>query len=178
MIEKRNCSVPYFTQTDRAENRQIRVLTVQAVEIYSKKNILYSHKGEEVFSMKKVNDVIGKSANAVKKELMHANRKVVTIGTVLVSTLVMSIMPAFAAGEGLFENLGSAFGNLTTALTLLAPAVALAAYVAAKIWQMLVPEKQGRAEPREWARSALVSYALIVFASAIINFIGNIASGN
>lgn len=127
--------------------------------------------------MKKLKEVIGKIANAVNAELMRANRKVVSVGTILVSTLLMGITPAFAAGDGLFENLGSAFGNLTTALILLAPAVALAAYVAAKIWQMLVPEKQGRAEPREWARSALVSYALIVFASAIINFIGNLANG-
>lgn len=127
--------------------------------------------------MKKTNRVIGKSTTALKAELMHANRKVVSIGTVLVSTLVMSIVPAFAAGDGLFDNLGSAFNNLTTALVALAPAVVLAAYVAAKVWQMLIPEKQGRAEPREWARSALVSYALIVFASAIITFIGNLANG-
>ena len=42
--------------------------------------------------------------------------------------------------------------------------------------KIAVPEKQGRVEPKEWARSALFNYFLILAAGGILGFIAKAAS--
>lgn len=116
------------------------------------------------------------------------NHKAFTAGVAIMTFFMVNICPVFATGNGdgglydgvnggdtFFSSLGDAFNSAYLALVALAPIVAGLAFVIAKIWQILTPEKQGRAEPREWARNALFNYFLIVAAAGIIGFIGRMA---
>lgn len=78
------------------------------------------------------------------------------------------------ANGDFFGALNSAIDRAMGALVLLAPAVAGIAWVIAKLWQMIIPEQQGRAEPREWARNALVTYVAILLGTKIISWLGSI----
>lgn len=73
-----------------------------------------------------------------------------------------------------FGALNNAINNAMTALLFIAPAVAGIAWVIAKLWQMIIPEQQGRAEPREWARNALVTYVAILVGAKLISWLGSI----
>jgi len=77
-------------------------------------------------------------------------------------------------GGEFFTALGDAIDSAMAALLLLAPAVAGIAWVIAKLWQMIIPEQQGRTEPREWARNALVTYVAILLGAKIISWLGTI----
>lgn len=75
------------------------------------------------------------------------------------------------------DQLGNALTNLRIALIGIAPVVAGVAWVIAKLWQMIIPEQQGRVEPREWARNAIVTYVAILIGFTFITWIGNMFSG-
>ena len=130
------------------------------------------------------NNLLKKTAleNASKR----LNDSLVRIGVFTMTVFLVSLGPVFAVGGGdglwdggsgdnFFDSLGSSFNSMYLGLVALSPVVAGLAFVIAKVWQILTPEKQGRAEPREWARNALFNYFLIIAAVGIINFIGRIA---
>jgi len=121
---------------------------------------------------------MGKERNAktmLEKALIRRNRA--TFAAALLAFVFTYNMQFAAAAGGLFDQLGGTFDTLRISLIGMAPMVAGAAYVIAKIWQMATPEKQGRAEPREWARSALVNYVAILIAWGLVTFLKNTFSG-
>lgn len=142
--------------------------------------------GKGGFEMKQ-NKLFQKGERALKNAEKRLNNKAFTAGVILMTFFLVNISPVFATGNGnglyqgvgggdtFFDSLGNAFNSAYLALVALAPVVAGLAFVIAKIWQMLTPEKQGRAEPREWARNALFNYFLVVAAAGIIGFIGRLA---
>lgn len=101
-------------------------------------------------------------------------------------TLCVALMAAFAvslgaqfaaAGDNFLTDLGGYLDEIRGALVALAPAVAGLAWVIAKIWQIIIPEQQGRVEPREWARNAVVSYIAIVVGMRFIFWVGSFFGG-
>ena len=112
----------------------------------------------------------------LKKAMKRRNDKFLTTGIFLMTAFVVSVNSVFATGD-FFSDLGASFESIYLSLVALSPIVAGLAFVAAKIWQTLTPEKQGRAEPREWARNALFNYFLILAAGGILGFIAK-AAGN
>ena len=126
--------------------------------------------------MEKAKTAFNKTMWKMYSLCLHANRKVVAAGSAVLGLFIMNATPVLAS-VSLFDQIGSSFKNVYLALVALAPVVTGVAYVVAKIWQIIVPEKQGRAEPREWARNALVNYFLILAAGGILGFIAEVAGG-
>lgn len=110
----------------------------------------------------------------IKPEWMK--RTVSNVFTALVVAAVFGITPVLAA-DGLTGAITSALEKIYIAMIAITPALVIVVYVCAKIWQTAVPEKEGRREPRDWSRAALVNYAKILAAGGIITFIAEIASG-
>lgn len=126
--------------------------------------------------MSRAKSALNTAAVKLHMLLLNVNRKVVAIGSAFFGFFIFGAAPVLAAPT-LFEKLEGSFMKVYVALVALAPIVTGVAYVIAKIWQIAVPEKQGRAEPREWARNALVNYFFILAAGGIIGFIAEVASG-
>lgn len=118
-----------------------------------------------------------KKAGTVLEEAMNRrNDKMLIAGIFIMMVFIASAGSAFAAGD-FFADLGSSFNTIYLSLVAISPIVAGLAYVIAKLWQILTPEKQGRAEPREWARNVLFNYFLILAAGGLLGFIAK-AAGN
>ena len=112
----------------------------------------------------------------LSRQLQRINSKVTAAGIFVMMTFFAGSSNVLAAGD-FFEELGESFTTIYGALVALSPMVAGLAFVAAKVWQIVVPEKQGRAEPKEWARSALINYFLILAAGGILGFVAKAAAG-
>lgn len=103
--------------------------------------------------------------------------KIALAGKVLCMCLMVTF--AFTLGSQVvlaadfLDELGGYLDEIRIALVALAPMVAGLAWVIAKIWQIIIPEQQGRVEPREWARNAVVSYIAIVVGMRFITWIGS-----
>lgn len=95
-------------------------------------------------------------------------------GIFLMTVFVSSTASVFAAGD-FFSDLGSSFESVYLALVALSPVVGLTAFVAAKLWQMAMPDKQSRMEPKDWARSVLYNYFCILAAGGFFGFIAKVA---
>ena len=94
----------------------------------------------------------------------------------LVVAAVYGILPVYGATD-MAQVIIGAMEKVYIAMLAVTPAIVIVVYVAAKIWQIVVPEKEGRREPRDWARSAFVNYVKILLAGTIITFIAEIATG-
>ena len=96
--------------------------------------------------------------------------RTVTILGILMLGLVLTACFAFA-GSDFTKDFGIKLDNFTKAIIALAVPVAGAAWVIAKLWQLVIPEKQGRMEPKEWARSVLVTLVAIAIGGKVIQWI-------
>lgn len=123
----------------------------------------------------KRNTLFHKAGTELARQMKKANSKITAAGIFFMMTFVIGSTNALAVGD-FFEELGSSFTTIYGSLVAFSPMVAGLAYVAAKIWQIVIPEKQGRVEPKEWARSALFNYFLILAAGGILGFIAKAAS--
>lgn len=119
---------------------------------------------------------IKKAGTGLEAAMKRRNDRFLTAGIFLMTVFAVNAASVFAAGGDFFTDLGSSFQSIYLSLVAISPIVAGLAFVIAKIWQILTPEKQGRAEPREWARNALFNYFLILAAGGILGFIAKAAS--
>ena len=118
---------------------------------------------------------ITKAGTGIEAAMKRKNDRMIIVG-VFVFAVMLGANTVFATGGDFFSELGSSFNTIYLSLIALSPIVAGLAFVIAKLWQMLTPEKQGRAEPREWARNVLFNYFLILAAGGILGFIAKAAS--